>query len=357
MKRAAHAMLAASALSAVAWLAAGCGGPADKSDAAAKTEAPKPSVATMIVGEDGGAGAVRAAGMVSFQREMTLSFRTPGLIREILVDEGDRVRQGQALARLDLKDLNASLAEAETAVRNAESQLTRDKSLFDRGFIAQARLDASDLSLARARTALTAVRFNRDQAVITAPANGVVLRRLAEPNQNAAAGAPVLLFGSQTEGVIVRAGFSADAVGKLAVGDLAQVRLEDGAFRDAKVSRIAAKSDAATAAFDVEVSLNDGRGLRSGQVGEVLVQSRIATAARIVIPTTALLDARADQGFVFILEAGDIARRRPVRTAGVEGENVVIAAGLKPGDVVIVAGAAFVRDGQAIAGTPRARDQ
>lgn len=326
-------------------LVSGCGaGGADKS---AEAEV-KPRVEAMLAAPSGAGADLRAAGMVAFQRETPLSFRTPGLIRQILVDEGDTVRAGQVLARLDLLDVNAALAAAETAFRNAEDQFQRNTSLFQRGFISKAGLDASELTLVNARSQLTAARFAREQSVITAPTPGVILRRLAEPNQNVASGSPILVLGSQTEGVIVRAGLSADAVRRVKVGDRAEVRVDAGAFRPGRVVRIAAKSDAATSAFDIEVRLDNAVEVRSGQVAEVLLRTQVSTTPKIRVPVTALFDARADQGFLYVVDAANTARRRAVRTAGLEGELVVIAEGLTPEERIIVSGAAFVRDGQAV---------
>jgi hypothetical protein len=58
-----------------------------------------------------------------------------------------------------------------------------------------------------------------------------------------------------------------------------------------------------------------------------------------------LLDARADQGVVFVVDSENIARRRAVRTAGVTQAGVLVVEGLEPGDRVISVGAAYVRDG------------
>lgn len=318
---------------------------------AAKDEA-KPVVQVLEISAANSGAGLRAAGMIAYKDEAQLSFRTPGLIRAILVDEGDRVRKGQVLARIELSDLDAGVAEAQTAVRAAEAQLARDRTLKERGFIAQARLEQSELSVARARTALASVSYNRNQAIITAPSDGVVLRRFVEPNQNVAAGAPVLLVAAQNRGLVIQAGVSADAVRQMRLNDKAQVRTVDGAFREARISTIAAKSDPATNAFSVEATIADASGLRSGQVAEMVVAVTQPGTAKLRVPSTALLDARADQGVLYVLDRGDVARRRAVRTAGVEGEDVVIAEGLQAGERVIVTGAAFVRDGQAVAATP-----
>jgi multidrug efflux pump subunit AcrA (membrane-fusion protein) len=66
------------------------------------------------------------------------------------------------------------------------------------------------------------------------------------------------------------------------------------------------------------------------------------------VPPLALLDARADQGVVFVVDEGNIARRRAVRTAGISQAGVLVIEGLAPGERVISAGAAYVRDGEPV---------
>jgi len=73
-----------------------------------------------------------------------------------------------------------------------------------------------------------------------------------------------------------------------------------------------------------------------------------ATENAIIVPALALLDARADQGTVFVIDAEGVARRRSVRTAGVTQNGVLIVEGLNPGERVVSAGAAYVRDGEPV---------
>lgn len=66
------------------------------------------------------------------------------------------------------------------------------------------------------------------------------------------------------------------------------------------------------------------------------------------MPTLALLDARADQGVVFVVDTNNVARRRPVRTSGVTQDGVLVVEGLTPGDRIVSAGAAYVTDGASV---------
>ncbi|MDX2233558.1 MAG: efflux RND transporter periplasmic adaptor subunit [Hyphomonadaceae bacterium] len=331
---------------ALALASCGAGNGAEK----AKGEIDAPVVTVVEVSREGAAGAVRASGLVGYLRETTLSFKVPGVVARIAVDEGDTVRAGQTLASLNLTEYSASVAESTATLRTAESQLARAKTLFDKGLVAQARLDDAQLAVDRARAASQATGFNRSQGVIVAPASGVILRRMAEPNQNVGAGQSVLMLGEVASGLIVRAGVSSADALRIKVGDEAVVRVAPGDERKGRVARIAAKSDAATGGFDVEIAVTPIEGLRSGLVADADIKASggAGAAGPLRAPVLALVDARADQGVVYVVDAQNVARRRSVQTVGVVGDRVLIAAGLEPGERVIATGAAYVRDGQTV---------
>ena len=331
---------------AVATFLAACGGAKD----AAKKESPAPIVSVVAVARDGAAGAVRASGLVGYLRETTLSFKVPGVIARINVDEGDTVRAGQALASLNLTEYSANASETDAMLRTAESQLARTQTLFEKGLVAQARLDDAQLAVDRAKAANQSTGFNRAQGVIVASTGGVILRRSAQPNQNVSPGQPVLMLGEVNSGLIIRAGVSSVDAARIKVGDTAAVRIDAMPERHGKVTRIAAKSDAATGGFNVEIAVTPIDGLRSGLVAEATIAASGGGAeGPIRTPTLSLLDARADQGVVLVVDAQGVAHRRAVQTAGVNGDSVLIVSGLEPGERVIASGAAYVRDGQTVA--------
>jgi RND family efflux transporter MFP subunit len=285
-------------------------------------------------------GVIRASGLVGYKREPQLAFAAPGVVGSILVDAGDVVRRGQRLATLRRTSVGANVDEAELARANAERDLARTQSLFDQGFVSQARLDDARLAVERAR----------DSSVLSAPANGVILRRTAEPAQTVAVGAPILVLGETGSGIVVRAPVASAEAARIQVGDTAQVLVSEAATLQGRVTRIGAKSDEGTGAFQVEVEVGAPEGLRSGMVAEVQIaaaQGAEASAA-LIVPPLSLLDARADQGVVFVIDDAGLAHRRAVRTAGITQAGVLVVEGLAPGERVVSAGAAYVRDGERV---------
>jgi len=302
-----------------------------------------PIVTLVEVQPASAAGVVRASGWVGYKREPRLAFTAPGIIAAMHVDAGDTVRRGQRLATLQRTGAGGSVDDAAIASANAERDYQRAQQLFERGFVSQAQLDNARLAVERARAS----------SVITAPADGVILRRAAEPQQTVAAGTPIFVFGETGSGLIVRAPVSSGDASRIRVGDTALVRVD--AFgpepRQGRVIRVGAKGDDATGAFEVEVEIVAARDLRSGMVAEVEITAatNAATpASTMIVPTLSLMDARADQGVVFVVDEQNVARRRAVRTAGVTEAGVIVVEGLQPGDRVISNGAAYVRDGDTV---------
>lgn len=286
------------------------------------------------------AGAIRSSGMLGYKREPQLAFAAPGVVADIAVDAGDVVRRGQRLATLRRTSVGSNADEAALASANAERDLQRTQELFERGFVSQARLDDARLAAERARAS----------SVLTAPANGVILRRSAEVSQTVAAGAPVFIFGDTASGLVVRAPVASTDASRIQVGDAAAVRVAGAPPYQGRVTRVGAKGNDGTGAFEVEIEITNVSALRSGTVAEVEVAASGAAGAApaIMVPTLSLLDARADQGVVFVVDAEGVARRRAVRTAGVTQDGVLVVDGLGAGDRVIAAGAAYVRDGETV---------
>jgi RND family efflux transporter MFP subunit len=179
----------------------------------------------------------------------------------------------------------------------------------------------------------------------------VILRRDAERGQMVSAGQPFLWIGEARTGLIVQASVSSSEVTDVAIGDPVEVRVRGRDPLSGKVARIAAKSAGGTGAFEIEVLIDQPDGLRSGEVAEVLIRAK-SSADKIetsfLVPAIALIDARADQGIVYVVDAEGRAKRRAVETGGVTDDGVVILKGLAEGDRVITRGASMVRDGDQV---------
>lgn len=291
------------------------------------------------------ANVVRASGLTAYKSETLLSFGAPGQIDSLLVDAGDVVRAGQTLATLRRTSTGADAAESEIVRLTAQQTFDRVTRLFENGAASQADLDAARLNLER----------SREKLAIKAPAGGVILRRDVERGQIVNAGQAVLAIGEAATGVIVRASVASGDVSRIVVGAAVEVVVRGRDKFAGKVARISPKSTDGMGSFEIEVQVEAPGDLRSGEVAEVFmttgetVGGGALTGQRFIVPAIALIDARADQGMVFVIDSEGVARRRAVQTEGLVDGGVIVVDGLVEGDAVISRGASMLRDGDAVA--------
>jgi RND family efflux transporter MFP subunit len=290
-----------------------------------------------------------------------LSFKTGGVVKAYKVDVGDPVREGQLLVSADPTDVAGRRGEAEAAFAQAKANLDRAEQLEAKGFASEARVDDARAAFKRAQSALNSAKFDESRAALTAPSDGVVLIRHAEPGQQMAPGAPVITIGDARSGLIVMTPVSDRNIGRIQVGDMARIKVAawTGPQLQGQVTRIASKADRATGSFDVEVTIDaPPPGLRSGTVGAVSITPSVtdASAEYLAIPAIALIEGRGDLAYVYVIKPDGKAVRVAVTVARFLDDDVLIKAGLRRGDRVVTAGAAYLRNGQAVTiaagGTP-----
>src|SRR6266545_3415151 len=188
---------------------------------------------------------------------IALGFKIGGVIARVLVDPGTSVTAGDTLAALDLSEIDAAVARAQSAAENSDRDLARAKRLYSDSVVTLAQLQDAETGATAAQSDLETARFNRRYALIVAPASGVILRRDKEPGELVAPGAPVLVLGSSARGAVLRAGLADRDVVRVRLGDSAIVRFDALPDRQiaARVSEIAAAADPMTGTYRVEVRL------------------------------------------------------------------------------------------------------
>lgn len=316
---------------------------------AAETEA----IAVRLVRVNaGGAGAERVAtGTVRLRRETPLAFVEAGRIASLGVREGDEVVAGARLAVLDRVAIDSAVAAAEAERSRAAAELQRQQRLKEKGWVAQARVDAAAASARAAEAEVAARRFAQQFAEIRAPSAGIILQRLAEPGETLAAGTPVLVLGERRYGHVLRVGVSAADVSGLAVGQVADILFRDGAAAGMRgtVIEIAARADQRTGTFQVEFALPEGAQLRSGMIAEARWRAVGGFADPLRVPATALFSARAGEGFVWRFDPSSGRVTAALVALGpTDDRGTVIRSGIAAGDRIVVAGVDRLIEGQRV---------
>jgi len=331
-----------------ALLLAGCGA----KDAPKPLAEPPAPVRLVAAAPADASSRLEVSGTVRLKRETPLSFNTPGRIAAILVREGDRVRAGEVLARLDTTALGANVASARAEVVRAEADLKRSEALFAKGWVTAARVEQARAGMAAAAARARAAGFDVQLAALVAPSAGVILARPGEPGQIAQPGVPVLTLGVLREGFVLRLPLADRDAARVRPGQPAEVEVPALGNQPLAgvVSEVGARGDDGTGTFRIEVKLPADARLASGQIGRARLRLGAALpGAPIRVPATAVFGARADEGFVFVFEpAGRRVRSRLVQLGAVGSDGVVITAGLSAGEQVVVTGVDRLRDGQTV---------
>jgi RND family efflux transporter MFP subunit len=287
-------------------------------------------------------------------------------ILEILVDEGDAVRAGQPMARLDtnlaqaqIRAAQASVAEAQSAAVRARGEYERAESIRDSGALSTEAIEArrsaaiaADARLAAARAQMQEVNARLGGGYVRAPAAGLVIDRTAEVGRNVD-GQILFRIAAGNELEVAAQVAEGDALA-LAVGQPAVFTLVDGSTVQATLRRGPASIDSRTRTGEALFALPAGTRVRAGMFlrGEAQLPPRNVVA----IPQSSILF-DGGQAYVFVVqsvrrEGRDepvfVARRADISLGGRDGELVEVISGLSVNQRIVGAGAAFLQDGDEV---------
>lgn len=312
-----------------------------------------PAVATTQATVGPARAVIGFRGVVAFRDETRLSFKVGGVVRHMSVDVGARVRAGQALADIEPAEVDAQVTQAQQQDDKAARDLERGEKLRAEEVISLEQLQNLRTLREMAAAQLRAARFNRQRAVIVAPADGTILRRLAEQDESVQAGQAVLVLGSASRGLLVRAAISDRNLVQLRRGDRVGVTLDamPGTELSGSVTSLALAADPASGLFPLEVELDPTQQtLASGMVATLRIAPPAGGEQRVRVPASAIVAADGDRASVFVVEGGK-AHKRAVRVAFLDDTQVALASGVRAGEAVVSAGAPYLDDGERVSAT------
>jgi RND family efflux transporter MFP subunit len=176
---------------------AACGGNAEGRNFPPETVVPVQMADVLLAGQ---AATITASGTLGAKDEVTLSFKIGGIVGQVPVDDGARVKRGQVLAALDQREIDAVLAKARAGAEKARRDAQRVERLYKDSVATLAQWQDVQTARDAAEADLRAAHVNHEYSTITAPADGVVLVRVASAGQMVGAGAPVIQFASKARG-------------------------------------------------------------------------------------------------------------------------------------------------------------
>lgn len=284
-----------------------------------------------LVAQVYGNGTVEAKVVVNIASKIT------GRIAEVGADQGDVVKRGQVLAKLDLSELQAQNRQAEASLALATKNAARFKALAAKDLVSAQEAEQYQTAYLLAKEAVVASRSRLDDATIVAPEDGVIIRRDLELGATVTAGLPIFLL-ANPETVWVKANVDESQLKGVVPGQPATITLRSapGEKFPGQVARLAWESDRVTEELEVDVAFTPARkNFRLGEQAEVL----IATGARQGAPSLpkAALMTRGKQRGVWVV-ANNRLRFQEVVT-GLENTQgmIEITSGLTENEAIVLA--------------------
>ncbi len=309
------------------------------------------------------------SGIVSPVEDTKLSFEVIGKVENVYVRLGNHVSKGEKLASLNQRSFNlsvqsaqAQLEQAQAGYSEAKSGYQRYKKLIDQGLVSQSGFDNAKAAFETSKSAVDVAQAqvdiankNLQDSILKAPYDGIITKRLIEPSQQISAGQPGFEI-EGNHGLEVHVMVPETMIRDLTQDAIIPIRFPAlrGVTMQGRIAEIGTRAESANA-FPVTVVLKDRSPLlRAGMTAEVdfRFQGIGITGYQgntITVPITALSAGADQKTYVFVYdEESSVVRRREVQTENVMENQIYLSSGLKSGEIIAIAGVAFLRDGQKV---------
>ncbi len=315
----------------------------EQTELAKKVNATTPVQIAEVKSEIAG-GTLAATGTFAPSKEITVVTEVAGKVIGLMADEGQHVKKGQVLARIDFATIEADLRSAEATLQKLKTDKVRHERLVAGGGVTQSQLDDINLNYVNAEARVITARKKLADTYIKAPFSGYINQRFIEEGTYVAVGKETFEI-VETNHLTMNVKVSEMQVLSVANAKVVHVMADvyPGATYPAKVKFIAAKADA-NLNFPVELEITNvkDKPLRAGMYGRATFEISREREA-LVIPRAALLGSINDAQ-VYVLNGDAVQLKRIVATS--HGENTIeVVEGLSIGEKVVTNGQINLIDG------------
>lgn len=294
---------------------------------------------------------VEVQGAIASDEVVKVSPEIGGRILELKVDEGDMVRRGQLIARIDVEQLRKQLAELETALQLATEVYERQKRLWDQQIGSEIQYLQAKNNKERLEKSIETLKYQLGKSEVYAPISGEVDMVFAKAGELASPGMPLVQI-LDSRHVKVRADVPENYLKAVRKGERVQVRipaLEE--TRVAPIARVGNVIDPSNRTFPIEIPLRNADGLLKPNLLAIVYLNDFTEKDAVVVPLDLLQQELGGEWYVFVAEQtdrGTVARKVYVETGASYEGKIVITKGLKGDETLIVDGARSLADNQPI---------
>ncbi len=288
-----------------------------------------------------------ATATISSDADAPVAAKISGVIVELIAEEGDWVKAGQLLARLDGERVRLEVLSAKANLERAKKEYKRNTDLHERGLISASMFEGLKYDLAALEASYKLKQLNYEYSSIRAPISGVVAARHVKLGQNLAIGEVAYRI-TDTSDLVAYLQIPQAELPKFAAGHTATLNVASmpGIEFPATIARISPTIDVRNGTFRATAVIDNTQGsLAPGMFGRFTIAYE-KHANALVIPAHALLDGD-DQTTVYVVNNDEVVRRA-VETGIRSGGRVEILSGLQDDDQIVVVGHSSLRDGSKV---------
>ena len=292
------------------------------------------------------------------QQNVEIRPKVSGFIQKIYVDEGQVVRKGQLLFKLETQTLNQDASAAKAMIQAAQVEVDRLKPLVDRKIISNVQLETAKAKLAQAKSAYGSIAANIGYGTITSPVNGLV-GSLPYREGSLVSMTSEMPLTTVSDSKVIRAYFTmnekqllsfnktfkgSNTVEKLKnVPEVSLLLVDDSEYNvKGKIATINGLVNPQTGTTEFRAEFKNPEGLlRSGSTG--IIRLPIEQKDVIVVPQNAVFEVQGKQ-MIYVVGKDNKVKSTIITTNGTSGLNFIVTDGLSEGDVIVVEGASKLKD-------------
>lgn len=280
-------------------------------------------------------------GVVEEREATAVSFTGMGVVRRVLVSEGQAVHRGQLLAEMDDTQARSLLSGAEAQMAQANDALQRYGLLHDAGSLAEVQWVEIQSKVAQARSALEVARKNLADCRLVAPVSGIIGRKMTGAGETALPSQAVVTI-LDISTVKVKVAIPETEIGAIGTDTPSRIHVEaiGSSFEGGRIEK-GVQADALTHTYDIRIHVaNAGRQLLPGMVASVsfVATESQQTEQQVALPVTAVQRRSDGSLFVWTIDSDSTAHRTAVTIGQTIGNSVVIESGLQQGQRVVTEG-------------------
>jgi len=276
-----------------------------------------------------------------------------GILQNVYVNEGDRVKKGQILAKIDDGGLSSQVAQAEAQATLAKTTYERQKRLWDQNIGSEIQFLEAKTNFEASQKAAEQLKSQLAKTTVTAPFSGVIDDVISNQGEVVSPGQSQLFRIINLSNMYVEAAVPENYLPKIKKGTLVKVMISSiNKEYEGEVTEVGNNINANNRTFRVKIAIpNPDQLIRPNQIATIMLNDYTAEGA-ISIPESTIQKNAMGESLVYTLEnktdSTGVAKKTVIETGYVYDNRIEVTEGLEAGATLIVEGSKSLRDGQEV---------